>query len=73
MRIGDLVEHQHDSLLRQLLDIGRGQGIGLGQQALMHRIRAEALVDQGRPDDFRRHTAVDILVGEPLGGVFRQI
>ncbi len=55
-----------------VLDIGRGQGIGLGEQALMHGIRAEPLVDQGRPDDFRRHAGIDILVGEPLGGVFRQ-
>ena len=31
VRIGDLVEHQHDALLRQGVDIGREQGLGLRQ------------------------------------------
>ncbi len=41
MRIGDLVEHQHDAAVRQILDVGRGQGIGLGEQPLMHRVGRE--------------------------------
>ena len=72
VRIGDLVEHQHDAFLRQRIDIRRGQGIGLGQQALMHGVRTEPLVDQARPHDFRRHAGVDIVVGEPPGGIFGQ-
>jgi len=70
MRIGDLVEHQHDALKRQSIDIRRGQGIGLGQQALMHGIRTEPLVDQARPHDFRGHAGVDMVVGEPPRGIF---
>ena len=70
VRIGDLVEHQHDALGRQRSDIRRGQGIRLGQQALMHGVRAEPLVDQARPDDFRSHAGVDMVVGEAPGGIF---
>ena len=55
-----------------VIDVGRGQGIGFRQQALMHGIRAEPLVDQARPHDFRRHAGVDILVGQPPRGVFGQ-
>ena len=44
MRIGDLVEHQHDACAGSL-DIGRGQGIGLGEQALMHGVGRQPLVD----------------------------
>ena len=72
MRIGDLVEHQHDAFLRQRIDIGRGQGIGLRQQPLMHGVGAEPLVDQVRPDDLRGHAGVDIFVREAAGGVFGQ-
>ena len=72
VRIGDLVEHQHDAFLRQRLDIGRGQGIGLGQQALMHGVGAEPLVDRTRPDDLGRDAGVDVFVGKPLRGVLGQ-
>ena len=34
VRIGDLVEHQHDARRRDVLELGRGQGIGFGQQPL---------------------------------------
>ena len=63
-RIGDLVEHEHDALLRQRIDIRRGQGVGLGQQTLMHGIRAEPLVDQSGPHDFRRHRDGDVVIGK---------
>jgi hypothetical protein len=71
-RIGDLVEHQHDALLRQRIDIRRGQGIGFRQQTLMHGVGTEALVDQGWPHDVRRHTGSDVLVREPPRGVFSE-
>ena len=32
VRIGDLIEHQHDAGGGQILDAGRGQRIGLGDQ-----------------------------------------
>ena len=70
MRIGDLVEHQHDALLRQRIDVGRGQRIGLSQQPLVDGVRPEPLVDQVRADDFRRHPRVDIFVRQPPRGVF---
>ena len=72
MRIGDLVEHQHDAFLRQRVDIGRGQGLDLRQEPLMHGVGAEPLVDRVRADDFRGNAGVDILVGQPPGGVFGQ-
>ena len=55
-----------------VVDVGRGQGIGLRQQALMHGVRAEPLVDQVRPHDFRGHAGVDVVVGQPPRGVFGQ-
>ena len=72
MRIGDLVEHQHDAFLSQLIDIGRGQGIGLRQQPLVHGVGPEPLVDQIRADDFGGNAGVDIFVGKPAGGIFGQ-
>ena len=50
VRVGDLVEHQHDALLRQRVDVGRGQRIDLGQQPLMHGVGAEPLVDGAGAD-----------------------
>ena len=56
----------------RVIDIGRGQGIGLRQKPLVHGVGAEPLVDQVRPDDFRGNAGVDILVRQALGGVFGQ-
>ena len=72
VRIGDLVEHQHDAFLGQRIDIGRGQGLGLRQQPLVHGVGAEPLVDRVRADDFGGDAGVDILVRQALGGVFGQ-
>jgi hypothetical protein len=72
VRIGDLVEHQHDALLRQRIDVRRGQRIGLGQQALMHGVRTKPPVDHIGPHDFRGHAGVDMVVGQAPGGVFGQ-
>ena len=55
-----------------VVDVGRGQGIGLRQQALVHGVGAEPLVDQSRPHDFRRHAGVDVVVRQPPGGVLGQ-
>ena len=68
MRIGDLVEHQHHAFRRERFDIQRGQGIGLGEQALMHGVRAELLVDLARPHYFGCYAGIDIFLGKtPLG------
>jgi hypothetical protein len=36
----------------------------------MHGIRPKALVDQVRPDDFRRNAGVDVILGKAPRGVF---
>ena len=72
MRVGDLVEHQDDSLLGKIADIGRLERLGLRQQALMHGVRTQPVVDHARVDDFRGDAELDLVVGQPLGGVFRQ-
>src|SRR5258708_29540995 len=36
----------------------------------MHGVRTEALVDQRRPHDFRRHAGIDVVVGQTPSGVF---
>jgi hypothetical protein len=55
VRIGDLVEHQHDAFRRQRLDIGRRQRIGFRQQALMHGVVGQLRRDDVGPHDLRRH------------------
>ena len=72
VRIGDLVEHQHDAVLGQGVDSRHLQRIGLGQHALMHRVRPELAVDLRRPDDLRRDSGVDVLLGQLAGGVLGQ-
>ena len=42
MWIGDLIEHQHQSLGREIGDIQRFEGASLQQQPLMHRISRQA-------------------------------
>ncbi len=54
MRIGDLVEHQHGAVGRDVLDVERGEGIGLDQQALMHGVGREPRRDRVRPHDLGR-------------------
>ncbi len=70
VRIGDLVEHQHDAVLRQFVEMQAGQGIGLHKQSLMHGVRPEAAIDVARIHQFRRNAGVDLLVREPPGHVF---
>ena len=36
----------------------------------MHGVRSEARIDQGGPDDFRRHRERDVLIRQPPRGVF---
>ncbi len=69
MWIGDLVQHQHDALAREGVEVGRGQGVRLSQQALMDGIRAQAAIDLVGPDDLRRHAGIDLFFREPPGGV----
>ena len=56
----------------QRLDVGRGQGIGFRQKALMHGIRRQQPVDLVRPHDLGRDAGRDILFRQPPGGVFGQ-
>jgi hypothetical protein len=70
VRIGDLVEHQHHAFLGERLDIRCGQGIGLGQKALMHGVRPKPRVDLARPHHLRRETGVDIFLRQPPRGIF---
>ncbi|MGY4489019.1 hypothetical protein ACVWWR_008210 [Bradyrhizobium sp. LM3.2] len=72
VRIGDLVEHQHDAVLLQILDVGRGQGIGLGEQALVHRVGRQQPVDLLGPDDLGRDRDCDVLVRQTPCGVLGQ-
>ena len=53
VRIGDLVEHQHDAFCRHGLDRRRGQGVGFQIEALMHGIGQQPFGDRGRPHQFR--------------------
>ena len=53
VRIGDLVESQHDAGAAQGVDGGRGQGIGLESRAPGGRRRAREPVDLVRTDDLR--------------------
>ena len=55
-----------------VVDVGRGQGIGFRQHALVHGIGPEPLVDQLRAHDLRRDTGVDVLVGQPARSVLGQ-
>jgi len=54
----------------QRIDIRRGQGIGFRQQALVHGIGPEPLIDQAGPHDFRGYAGIDVVVGKPPCGVF---
>ena len=48
----------------QILDAGRGQRIGLGEQALMHGVRRQPRRKRPRPHHVRRQRQRDILLGE---------
>ncbi len=47
-----------------ILDVGRGQGIGLGEKPLMHGVRREPRGDRIRPHQFRRDGKRDAFLGE---------
>ncbi len=69
VRIGDLVEHQHHALRRQVLDRGRGQRIGFEIEALMHGVGQQPLGDRRRPHDFRLDGGCNAFVGQAPRGV----
>ena len=70
VRVGDLVEHQHDAGRRQFLDVGRGQGIGLRDQALMHGIRRQAGGQRVGPHQFGLKRQRDAVFGEAAQRIF---
>ncbi len=69
VRIGDLVEHQHHAVRRDLLDRRRGQGVGFEIEALMHRVGRQPLGDRAGPHDLRRDGERNVLLGQAAGGV----
>ena len=69
MRIGDLVEHQHGAFVGEVFQFERGEGIGLDQQPLMHRIGREPRRDRVRPHDLRRHRQGEAFFVEPVCAV----
>ena len=69
VRIGDLVEHQHHAFERERLDVGRGQGIGLRKQALVHGIGPEPRVDLARAHHLRRDARLDVFLREAPRGI----
>ena len=56
--------------LNEAAKTAAAQGIGLGEQALMHSIRPEPAVDVARMHQLRRNAGVDLLVGKAAGDVF---
>src|SRR3954468_12839387 len=48
----------------------RLQRIRFRQQALMHGVGPEPLIDQTGPDDFRRDAGVDVFISKTPRGVF---
>ena len=72
MRIGDLVEHQYNSVRSEILDVQRIEMIGLGEQALMHRVWSKPRIDITGPYDLRRERQSDVLFAEPMDGIFRE-
>ena len=49
---------------RQFLDVGRGQGIGFRDQALMHRVGRQASGERIGPHLFGRERQRDAVFGE---------
>ncbi len=54
----------------QILDGGRGQGIGLGEQSLMHGVRRELRRNRLRPHQFRRQRRLDAFLRQAPQRVF---
>ena len=71
MRVGDLVEYQHGARGGDILDVERGQGIGLDQQPLMHGVGRKPRRDRLRPHDLGRDGQGEALAGETVRGIFR--
>ena len=69
MRIGDLVEHEHDAGGRQILDAGRRQGIALGQETLVHGVGRKPCGDDVGPDQFKIDRRRDAVIGQTARGV----
>ena len=69
MRIGDLVEHEHDpAFVLDVREIARGQGARLQHQPLMHGAGAEAAVEIGAFHDLRRKSGERGVGRDALGG-----
>ncbi len=73
MRIGHLVEHQHQRTVGQRRQAPHGQGLGLDHDALMDRVGTEDLVNVLRRNDLDRKAAFEQVFDlEPDHGVLRQ-
>ena len=71
VRIGDLVEHQHDAVWLELPRCPARQRVGLGQQAVMHRVGGEPPRDIVRPNDLMLRGQGDAALDQTARGVFR--
>jgi hypothetical protein len=72
VRIGNLVEHQHDAGGGQIGKRRRGQGIGLGEQALMYGVRRQPGSNGVGPHQFRLDWQRDAVIGQAPCGVLRR-
>jgi hypothetical protein len=67
---GNLIEHQHDAFGPQVFDVGRGQGIGLGEQTLVHGVGCEPRRERIGPHQLRLNRQRYAVFGEAANGVF---
>ena len=68
MRVGDLVEHQHNALRRQIVDGRGGQRIGFEIEALVHGVGQQPLGNRRRPHQLGLDRAA--FVGEAPRRIF---
>ncbi len=66
MRIGDLIEHEQDAVLVDIVQRDGGQGLGLEQHALMHRVGAKQPVEILGRHGLRLESALGEERAEPL-------
>ncbi len=52
-----------------VVELGGGEGIGLGQQPVVHGVRPEPAGERVRPHDLGRDRQGDAVLGQPAGGV----
>ena len=69
VRVGDLVEHEHDPGGFELVELGRGQGVGFRQQSVVHGVRPEPVRDRVRSYQFGLDPGRQAVFGQAACGV----